>query len=195
MLMLCIDTSYKYLSCALIEDKKLLSGFNSECFKRQSEEVFSAIDKCITEANRNREDIDAIAISIGPGSYTGVRIALTIAKVISSIKKLDLYTISTLRLYANNSENTLVLLNARSDRAYVGIYDKDKVIVKDCIMNISSIDASEYRVVGDGSLIGKEDYMPNISECFINNIDNLEKVGDIHHLVPVYLKENEDYLK
>lgn len=195
MLTLCIDTSYKYLSCALIKDKQIIAEYNQECFKRQSEEVFIAIDSLFKKANIDQQDIDSIALSIGPGSYTGVRIGLTIAKVISTLKNIDLYTISTLKLYANNKENTMVLLNARSNRAYVGVYNKGETILNDQIIEVDKIDCKNYDMVGDASLINKEDKMYKISECFLNNFDYLEKVSDKHHLVPVYLKESEAYLK
>ncbi len=195
MLTLCIDTSYKYLSCALIEDRRLIAGYDSECFKRQSEEVFLAIDSLFKKTGKRPLDIDSVALAIGPGSYTGVRIGLTIAKVITTAQDIDLYTISTLRLYANNQKNTMVMLNARGGRAYLGVYDGEKTIVSDCIEEVEKIDVKEYEVIGDGSLVGKEDRMPPVSECFLNTFDSLQKVDDKDHLTPVYLKESEAYMK
>jgi len=195
MLRLCIDTSYKYLSVCLINDDKIIASFDEECFKRQSEEVFVKMEALFNSVNIKPLDIDSVAISIGPGSYTGVRIGLTIAKVICEIGNIDLYKISTLKLYSNNAKKTMVLLNARSERAYVGVYDKGQTILEDTIQEIKDIDIKDYDVIGDASLIGKEDRMYKISECFLNNLDNLEKVDDINHLVPVYLKESESYLK
>ena len=195
MLTLCIDTSYKYLACALIKDKEIIAEYNEECFKRQSEEVFKAIDSLFKKSGYDQADIDSIALSIGPGSYTGVRIGLTIGKVISTLKNIDLYKISTLKLYSNNLPNTMVMLNARSNRAYVGVYDEGKCLLNDQVIEVDKIDSKDYQVIGDGSLINKEDKMFKISECFLNNFDYLEKVEDKHHLVPVYLKESEAYLK
>lgn len=195
MLTLCIDTSYEYLSCALIQDRKLIASYDEKCFKRQSEEVFNAIDSLFKESKIDRQNIDSIALAIGPGSYTGVRIGLTIAKVISTIKDIDLYTISTLKLYSNNQRNTMVMLNARSNRAYVGVYDKGECLLKDQVIEVDKIQTKDYQVIGDANLVGQEDKMYKISECFLNSFDYLEKVDDKHHLVPVYLKENEAYLK
>lgn len=195
MLTLCIDTAYKYLSVCLIKDNDILASYSSECFKRQSEEVFVALDKLFVEANMDKRDIDSICISKGPGSYTGVRIAMTIAKVIGEVKDIDVYTISTLRLYASNNPNTMVIMNARADRTYVGVYDQNKCIMDDCILTINDIDIKDYDVVGDGSLVNKEDKFLNICEAFLKTKSSWEKVDNIAYLVPAYLKESESYYR
>lgn len=195
MLTLCIDTAYKYLTCALIKDDNIIASYCEECFKRQSEEVFLALDKIFKEANINKLDIDSICISKGPGSYTGTRIAMSIAKVISEVKHIDLYTISTLRLYASDKQNCMVLMNARADRAYVGVYDKDNQVLKDCVMFVSDIDPKDYKIIGDGSLLGKDDNFPDINDSFLKTKYMWEKVDNIAYLVPEYLKESESYLQ
>lgn len=195
MLTLCIDTAYKYLTCALIKDNELIASYCKECFKRQSEEVFDALDDVFKKANIDKKDIDSICISEGPGSYTGVRIAMTIAKTISELFNIDLYTISTLRLYASNKPNVMVLMDARASRAYVGIYDKENIIQDDCAMALTDIDPKDYEVIGDGSLIGKLDTNINISEAFLETKNLWKKVDTIAYLTPKYLKESDSYYR
>ena len=195
MLTLCIDTAYKYLTCAIIKDDKIIASSSYECFKHQSEEVFVVLEKIFKEANINKLDIDSICISKGPGSYTGVRIGMSVAKVLAEIMKVDLYTISTLRLYASNNENTMVLMDARASRAYVGIYDKDKIIKEDSVKLLSDIDINGYNLVGDLSLFNKEDNYLDISKAFLKTKDYWDKVESIAYLTPNYLKENEEYFK
>lgn len=195
MLTLCIDTAYKYLTCVLIKDDKIIGSYCEECFKKQSEEVFTALDKTFKDANVERKDIDSICISEGPGSYTGVRIAMTIAKTIAELFKIDLYKISTLRLYASNYPNTMVLMDARASRAYVGVYDEDKVIIEDCTIELNKIEAKDYKIVGDGSLIGLSDTVIDIPQAFLKTKNSWEKVDTIAYLVPKYLKESESYYR
>ena len=102
MLTLCLDTAYKYLSVSLIEDDQILAAYDEICPKRQSEEIFRVLNRILQEGHKEILSIDSLCISCGPGSYTGVRIAMTLAKTIASLRELDLYTISTLRLYAAN---------------------------------------------------------------------------------------------
>lgn len=195
MLTLCLDTAYKYLTCTLIEDDHIVASHCKECFKRQSEEIFMVLNEMLKETNHQLLDIDSLCISKGPGSYTGVRIAMTIAKTIASLASLDLYTISTLRLYANMQKDAMVLLDARASRAYLGKYDEDKIILDDCIMEVDQINNESSIVIGDGSLIELEDFYFDIGECFLNTKSIWEKVEDIDHLVPSYLKESEAYFK
>jgi len=195
MLTLCIDTSYKYLTCALIKDEELLGFESYECFKKQSEEVFACLNTLFNKTNINRKAIDSICISEGPGSYTGVRIAMSIAKTIGTLLNIDVYTISTLRLYANNQENTMVIMDARANRAYVGIYNKEEIIKDDYAIEIDKINYDNYNLVGDLNLLNKQDKMYNIAKCFLNTKNVWKKIENIAYLVPKYLKESESYYR
>ena len=195
MITLCIDTAYKYLTCALIKDDEIISSYSKECFKRQSEEVFSALDTVFNEANLERSSIDSICISEGPGSYTGTRIAMTIAKVIGEVVPVNVYTISTLRLYAAGKDNCMVVMDARADRVYCGIYDRDNVVMQDCVMPVDGVNHEVYNLMGDGSIFGKEDDFGNIPEAFLKTRDYWQKVEKLAYLTPKYLKESESYYR
>ena len=195
MLTLCIDTAYKYLTCALIKDDELIAGFSKECFKKQSEEVFVALGEIFRQAGIDKKDIDSICISRGPGSYTGVRIAMTIAKVMAEIIPCDLYTISTMRLYAANREKCMVIMDARANRVYCGIYDKDQIIMEDRAIALNEIDPEGYEVIGDGSLVGRNDDYGDILDAFVKTKHLWNKVDNIAHLTPDYLKESESYYR
>lgn len=195
MLTLCIDTSYKYLTIVLMNDEKILAKYSKECFKGQSEALLPCTKDLFEKAKIKPFDIDAICIAKGPGSYTGVRIAMTLGKVICSLSKVKLYTISTLRLYAGGRPNTMVLLDARAKRAYVAIYDKERVILNDCVKELSDIDALDYQIVGDSDLLQRESAPLDIAENFLLTRDLWERVEDVDHLTPVYLKDNNAYLK
>ena len=194
MLTLCIDTAYKYLTCALIKDSQILASKSLQCFKKQSEELFNMLKDVYKQANILPKDIDSICISEGPGSYTGVRIAMTLAKVIGEELNIDVYTISTLRLYAANNPNTMVIMNARANRAYVGIYDKNNILLDDCIKEINEINIDGYNLIGDVSLFNGEDNFGDIANAFLKTKDVWHKVEKLAYLVPKYLKENESYL-
>lgn len=194
MLTLCMDTSHKYLALAIIKDDILLGSYNELCFKKQSENIFVELDNLFNKLNINIKDIDSICISKGPGSYTGVRIAMSIAKTMCSLKDIPLYTISTLRLYANNKPNTLVILDARSNRAYNAIYDNNKVIIEDNVNELSNINIDNYNLIGDLSLFNKEDYYLNIGECFLNTKEYWYKEDKVDYVTPTYLKDNNEYL-
>ena len=195
MLTLCIDTAYKYLTVALIRDDRVIEAISNECFKRQSEEIFVALEELFGKAGINRRDIDSMCISSGPGSYTGVRIAMTIAKVYCKIAAIDLYKISTLKLYAGGKERTMVVMDARAKRAYVGAYDRNECLMPDQALPLDQIDARDYNFILDGHLIGREDVFPDIPACFLNVKGEWEKVEEINFLAPEYLKESSEYYR
>lgn len=195
MLTLCIDTAYKYLTCALIQDKQILASVSLPCFKKQSEELFDVLKQVFDDAHVDRNAIDSICISEGPGSYTGVRIAMSLAKTIGEVLPVDVYTISTLRLYAAGNPSTMVIMNARANRAYVGVFNNNEVIIEDHISEISEINPMSYKIVGDGSLVNQIDDFGDIPIAFLNTKSVWKKVDKIAYLVPKYLKESESYLK
>ena len=197
MLTLCIDTAYKYLTCALIKDDQILSSYSKECFKKQSEEIFSALDTVFADAGVEKRSIDSICITEGPGSYTGVRIAMTIAKVIGELFNIDVYKISTLRLYAANRPHCMVVMDARASRVYCGIYDKDQIIREDAAVEIKDVDPGDYTVIGDGDLVGRKNFYAeeSLGEAFLKTKYMWEKVEDISYLAPKYLKESESYYR
>lgn len=193
MLTLCIDTAYKYLTCVLINDDRILASYSKECFKRQSEEVFSALDEVFKAAQVEKTAIDSICITKGPGSYTGVRIAMTIAKTMGEMLKCDVYTISTLQLYAGGRPNCMVLMDARASRAYLGIYDEGMVVIPDTIMELDKVETMGCNLIGDGQLIGRSCDFGDIPADFLNTKAQWHKVEEIAFLTPEYLKESEAY--
>lgn len=76
------------------------------------------------------KDVDEVIITDGPGSYTGIRIAMTIAKVFCTQMHKTLKCISTMQLFAGMDESANVILDARSKRAYVAHLEKGVVVGK-----------------------------------------------------------------
>lgn len=195
MYSLFVDTAYKFLTVAVLKDEKLIASYSEECFKRQSEKLFVVLEELFNNNKIDRLSIDEVYITAGPGSYTGVRIAMTLAKVLCEVKKIKLYTISTLKLYAGNKENTMVIMDARASRAYVGVYNKGQCILSDQVLPLSEINPKNYNVILDGELIGKENVVPNIVECFVSCKKDFEEIENINQLTPKYLKESDAYYR
>ena len=195
MITLCMDTSHKYLVLAILKDNVLIDGVMTVCWKKQSELILPEIDKMMRKNQFVPTDIDSIVITDGPGSFTGVRIAMTIAKVIGSLTDVKVYTISTLKLYAGNLD-AIVMLDARGGRCYFGIYHDhighDEIVKVEDVN--SMIDSSIKNIIGDASLIGKVDNYPSIVDNFLLTKAFWTEVKDINALTPVYLKEKSEYI-
>ncbi len=194
MITLCIDTSHIFLVLALIKDDQIIASIQEECCKKQSEEIFPKLQELMEKAGLGPEDIDQICISKGPGSYTGVRIAMTVAKVFCAMKEIPLYTVGTLDLYAGG-KSCRVLLDARGKRAYTCLFENGKRIEEPRAEALELIETpAECPIIGDGRLAGREDVWPDLAGNFLKVKDSWEKAENVHTVVPEYLKSAQAYL-
>lgn len=95
--------------------------------KRQHGQTLApAVETILDQVDWKMSDVDAIVVGNGPGSYTGLRIGVTLAKVWANSKKLPLYSVSSLALMANaaarDSDFVIPLMDARRGTAYLGFY-------------------------------------------------------------------------
>ena len=194
MITLCMDTSHTWLALSLIKDDAVIAKVQEPCWKKQSEEIFPKLTAMMDTVKLQPEDIDAICISEGPGSYTGVRIAMTVAKVFCAMKDLPLYTLGTLQLYAG-METCRVVTDARGKRVYTCTYKDGKAVGTLEAVEIAElkIDPDE-TVIGDGALVGHEDCWPDIADNFLALKKEWKKAENVHLVVPEYLKPSESYL-
>ena len=134
MYSLMLDSSYKDLGVGIAKDNVVIENINYECFQRQSELMIVEIENALKRNNINPKEINEVLVALGPGSYTGVRIALTIAKVYCYALKIPCYAFSSLKVLQNYSKPSICLINARSSRSYVGVYDKNNCLIPDQVM-------------------------------------------------------------
>lgn len=190
---LCMDTSHRHLVLVLIEDNEIKQKYVCEAWKKQSETIFVELLKLMKCENWLVDDLDEVVITKGPGSYTGIRIAMSIAKVLCTRKNIALYSISTLQLYAG-LEDVHVILDARSNRVYYGHYEKGGCI-EECIKTIDEIQQmNDVEIIGDIDLLQQEKQVIDFANHFMELKQHYVKVDNIHTLVPEYLKEESAYL-
>lgn len=194
MITLCLDTSFKYLVVALINENTVIDSYCELCPKKQSEYLLTTIDDICKRNNIKPLDINQVVVTQGPGSYTGVRIAMTVAKVMCSLAKISLFTINTLDLISK--PNSLVLMDARSNRAYYGLYDENN---NRQLLGVSELEllhqyVDNHNVLGDASLFNLEDNYPDLAQSFLEKRAMWQPVENVHTLVPTYLKDNMSYM-
>lgn len=195
MITLCMDTSSKFLVLGLIRDHQLISSVQEECWKRQSEEIFPRLIEMTEKCGIQPEDIGQVVITEGPGSYTGVRIAMTIAKVFCVMADIPLYTIGTLQLFAGK-EDARVVLDARGGRVYTALIRNGSYVEMPCVVSCADLEEAKEncRIIGDGSLIGREDYYPDLALNFLSLESEWVKAPNTNLVKPEYLKSSEAYL-
>ena len=127
MRILGFDTATMIHSVALIDDEKLVSVYSDRCLLSHSQRLLSSIHWVLDRADLTLEDISALAVTIGPGSFTGLRIGLSTAKGISLASGKPLVGIPTLDALASTlipSTTYLIcpLLDARKKQVYTALY-------------------------------------------------------------------------
>lgn len=197
MITLAMDSAYKNLVIGLYEDGRLIDGIAFEAFKKQSETIFVELEKLLKNNQLDYKDIDRIVITDGPGSYTGIRIAMTIAKVLSTQMGQELCCISTMPLYAGASGSANVILDARSKRAYVAHIEDGEIIGQTKILGVEELDQflkdNPGTVYGDADLAGMESGPVDFLKNFIELEPMYRSIKNKHTLAPQYLKESDAY--
>lgn len=127
MTYLLLDTSSNNLIVSIIRNNEVLYFYNDINNNETSAKVMPAIDEAFTKTGLNINDIHKLFIVNGPGSFTGIRVGVTIAKVIGYCLNIPLIAISELELLATTKTRTdynVSIIDARRGYVYGAIYDK-----------------------------------------------------------------------
>ena len=122
-----IDTSNN-LIISILENNKEIYCFNSHETNQTSAQVMPVLNEAFTKTKLNIKDIDKIFVVNGPGSFTGIRVGVTIAKIIGFCLNIPIISLSELELLATTNTNTdynVSLIDARRGYVYGAIYDKN----------------------------------------------------------------------
>ncbi|MGN7478684.1 tRNA (adenosine(37)-N6)-threonylcarbamoyltransferase complex dimerization subunit type 1 TsaB [Solibacillus silvestris] len=127
MIWLGIDTANAPLSVAIVNDQKVVAEVVQNIKLTHSVGAMPAIEEAIKKAGLIPGNIEAIAVSEGPGSYTGVRIGVTLAKTLAWSLQKPLVGISSLKVLAANARVAdyaiCSLIDARRQNVYAGVYE------------------------------------------------------------------------
>lgn len=125
MKILSFDTSNKALSLALVEQQQLVAQMTLNIQKNHSVSLMPSIDFLMDQVGWTPQDLERIVVAEGPGSYTGLRMAVATAKTLAYALKIDLVGVSSLYALTDVSFDGLVvpLIDARRQHAYVGFYE------------------------------------------------------------------------
>lgn len=193
MVIVLLDSSNTNLSVGIAKDNLLLDYVSYEAWQRQSEFMIVELNKLLEKHNIDKSEIKEVIVAKGPGSYTGVRIAITIAKTIALALSAKLYAVSSLRVQKNGTCPSICLINARSGRSYVGVYQDQKILLDDCIMKNDDVlnyikDHPDYSVCGDTKYLAIEGKETNNLQAMLDLKESLDSINPLA-LKPVYMKD------
>ena len=128
MISLFLDTCTSHLLLGIYKDKKQILWKDEEVHNDLSSKTLPLIKNSLDELGISITDLDEIYVVNGPGSFTGIRVGVTIAKTIAWALNIKIYSVSELELLATTKVDTnyiIPMIDARRGYVYGGIYDKD----------------------------------------------------------------------
>lgn len=214
-----IDTSSAHCSVALAKAGEIVLGYESSNTMDHSSSLAPFVEKCLTFLREEKEKLDAVSVSNGPGSYTGLRIGLSMAKGIAFGFEIPLITLSTLEIMAvraiftyhdfSGDELIIPMIDARRMEVYTGCFDSSlNPIVKESaiILNDQTFKNFENQnkiiFIGDGTEKFRNLYKATNSVWLGNKMAHAkfmaplsekyfkeQKFSDVAYTTPYYLKE------
>ena len=185
MISLFIDTSLSDVSIALLRNGKILSIIHNNIPGEHSIYVTKYIEDILKENNINPKEVNEIVVVNGPGSFTGIRIGVTIAKMFAYLTNIRIVPITSLkaRVIGRESNYLLSTIDAKHNNYYVGLYDNEYNKVLEEFMSDEKLQEiiKEYN-----PLIITEKEELNIEKI----IEYTKKIDSVnpHSINPIYLK-------
>ena len=214
MKVLAFDTSSKALSLAILEDKQLLAETTINIKKNHSITLMPAIDFLMASLDLTPKDLDRIVVAEGPGSYTGLRIAVATAKTLAHTLNIELVGMSSLLALVPSQQEGLVvpLMDARRNNVYAGFYENENPVLPEAHLSFAEVleqvkDAEQVTFVGEVGAFAEQiqerlpqanyqETLPNAANLALWAWD--KEVDSLHDFVPNYLKRveaEENWLK
>ncbi|MCR5350853.1 MAG: tRNA (adenosine(37)-N6)-threonylcarbamoyltransferase complex dimerization subunit type 1 TsaB [Acholeplasmatales bacterium] len=185
MYSLILDSATKNLYICLCKDKKVLEEIYIKGQNDHSKNIVSKLDLILKNHNITSNDLDEIIVGYGPGSYTGVRMAVTVGKMMAVFLNKPLYTISTLKLISSNMDGkVLAMIDARRGNSFSSIIDMK---TNTCILKEGMYPNEELLSKEHDNVVSGEDF--KVNPLYV--LENKEKVEVPTLLEPNYLRETE----
>lgn len=171
MKILYLDTSSSFLYCAIVKNNECIGEIKLNLEKDLSSLALSQINNLFITTSTKPVDIDKILVVNGPGSFTGIRVGLTIAKTFAWGLNKKISTVSSLEAMSVSNQGDydyfVPLIDARRGYVYSGIYDRQgNQILKNQYINLDVLKVSI------DNLPGKYVFISNDN---IENVEPLEK--------------------
>jgi len=199
MISLFLDTSSTNLTLAIFKDKNHLYYSSEKTNNDLSRRVLPKIDEALKLLALNIKNIDRIYVVNGPGSFTGIRVGVTIAKVLAWSLNIKIYTVSSLEVIATTKVETkylVPLIDARRDHFYAGMYCNGENVIPDCYISRDNLinKIKEITSLDNVSFVSFDEIeIDNLKSPELNILNLLDnrKAVDPHKVNPNYLKKTE----
>ena len=201
MKILGLDSSGLVASAALVSDGILTAEYTIHNKKTHSQTLMPMIAEMLSMAGTEPGELDAVAVSEGPGSFTGLRIGASIAKGLAWTLKIPIIPVSSLMGLAANVETpgqiVCPIMDARRGDVYNALYLDGKKITPDRAISLGSLllelDGKKAVFVGDGVFVHKEKIIEKMGEnaYFAPPIHTLSRASSVAYLAQKRCENND----
>lgn len=195
MTCLFFDTSSSTLVLSIVKDNELIDTLTLESAREHSVYAVEKLKEIIEKNNLTPNDIDKIFVVNGPGSFTGIRIAITIAKTYAYTLNKDITPVSSLKmkiLRYSNYDNYVSIMKDKRDMSFIGIYNKDYDTVYEGLLSDNEIEEKISKLEGNNKIVRYESDDSDRKDLdilsIVNYYDKMPTVNP-HNVNPNYLKE------
>lgn len=214
MKILAIDTSTTHSSCAVMDDNNIVGDFSINQSMSHNEILLVMVDEMLKKLNIDIEDIDLFVAVTGPGSFTGIRIGVTVVKALAMALNKPIVAVNTLEALSFgvfSDKKKIPLIDARGERVYYGVYEgiNNENIVAPALLTIDELleefsDKGEFVFVGDCINLYKDRILENknfeitpacLNSCISKNACVIGKqkyergdISDCFSLSPEYVR-------
>lgn len=169
-MLLALDTATPRVTVALHDGEDVVAEQASDHAMKHGEQLAPAIDAVMRAAGVVRQDLTAVAVGVGPGPFTGLRVGLVTARTLGFVLELPVYGVCSLDVLAVEAVDTgavasdfLVATDARRKEVYVAAYDADGVRADGPhVLRPGDVDVAGRGVVGEGAELHAELLGPGV---------------------------------
>lgn len=198
-MIIAIETSTEVCSAALVHQNSVLNVRSLKEKNIHSERLLTLIDELLHQSQISKTQLDGIAVSIGPGSFTGLRIGLSAAKGLALALDLAIIAVPTLDGIAEGfrlgkrtgyNEKFCAMIDAKRDEAFYSFYS----ITQDEIFRQQDFSIKlKTDILSDALLQSAITEQPEISASSVGRIADRKRnefrILDFSHLEPLYLRD------
>ncbi|MBP1525755.1 MAG: tRNA (adenosine(37)-N6)-threonylcarbamoyltransferase complex dimerization subunit type 1 TsaB [Spiroplasma ixodetis] len=187
MYQLYLDTTNNKLTVVILQVNKILASSSFIAWQKQTELAIPTITNLLVKCKIKLKDISKVVIANGPGSYTGIRVAITFVKTLKVLNSfLTVFTINSLLLQAGLIKSISVL-SAYNNKSYLAVCDNGKIIIQPQLVDENAkigiiSDLLDYKII------------ENLEKC--NIVENFQKlspyfieVKNMEDLQPYYIND------
>lgn len=150
MVTLAIDTATRTLAVALVQENKVLAEAAEPAAQSHTERLPALLAELSQKSGIARENINLVAVGVGPGAYTGLRVGLMFAKTFARAREIDLVGICTHDVIAPDNYTGIVITDARRKEVYFSTYESGVRIAGPIVIRPTDIETNNSVIIGDG---------------------------------------------